>query len=226
MNNTDNLILHVKNCLKNTELLSSKLTNEILEMYGMSGYKTRHLYNNLCNNSDIKLLEIGTFKGSTTCSLIYKNNILGFCVDDFSQFTNGEDNVKNIFLENFNKFKGSNNIKFIAKDCWLLNNKDFLNTKFNLYIFDGHHSKKCHFKAINLFLDYMEDIFIYIVDDWNYMDVRVGTKAAIKLNNLKILYKKEIFTTENNKHPKWDRFPFAGKKSEFHNGLVIYVLKK
>ena len=100
MNNTDNLILHVKNCLKNTELLSSKLTNEILEMYGMSGYKTRHLYNNLCNNSDIKLLEIGTFKGSTTCSLIYKNNILGFCVDDFSQFTNGEDNVKNIFLEN------------------------------------------------------------------------------------------------------------------------------
>ena len=33
----------------------------------------------------------------------------------------------------------------------------------------------------------MEDIFIYIVDDWNYMDVRVGTKAAIKLNNLKIL---------------------------------------
>ena len=71
--NKTSVINHIENSIN----YISKLNDDILNIHGMSGVKTRHFYNNLCSIDNIKLLEIGVWTGSTTCSLMYKNNISG-----------------------------------------------------------------------------------------------------------------------------------------------------
>ena len=217
-------IEHIENCFKKAEKYESKLSKEILEMDGMSGKKTRHLYNNLCNMDDVRYLEIGTWKGSTLSSAIYNNNITCVAIDNFSEFL--VDDIKKIFLSNLKKYKGNNNnIQFIEKNCWTVDITKI--GKFNIYMYDGNHDEESHFKALNYYLSCLDKSFIYIVDDWNWEKVRNGTLNSIEKNNLKIIYKKEIFT--NNKvHPPDG--PGSGDRSRqngnWHNGISVFILEK
>jgi hypothetical protein len=62
-------------------------------------------------------------------------------------------------------------------------------------------------------IEVCDDIFIFIVDDWNWLQVAHGTKKCISELNLKIIFEKEIFTTGEDPNDYW-------------NGLGIYVLEK
>jgi hypothetical protein len=98
-----------KACKKN-----SKITQEILDMDGMSGKMTRHFYNNILNFQDARYLEIGTWKGSSVCSAMYGNNAKVCCIDNWSQF--GCPKIE--FLMNIEKFKGVNEVSYIEQDCF------------------------------------------------------------------------------------------------------------
>lgn len=208
-------INHIKSSLINAENLNSKINEYILNMEGASGIKTRHFYNNLCSMEDSRYLEIGTWKGSSVCSAMCNNNASIVCIDNFSQFGS----PKSEFLINFNQFIGNNNALFIENDCY---NVDISSLpKFNIYMFDGDHSYSSQFNALTHYYHAMDDIFIYIVDDWNWSDVRNGTNDAIKHLNLDILYKKEIRLTFDNSHT-----PSDIAQSSWWNGIFISVLKK
>jgi hypothetical protein len=56
-------------------------------------------------------------------------------------------------------------------------------------------------------------MFIFIVDDWNWKDVRDGTRASFQALNLKVLYEKEIFTQDQVKETWW-------------NGIYVAILHK
>jgi len=164
---------------------------------------------------DTRYLEIGTWMGSSVCSALYNNNIICVCIDDFSRMKRKRcrfTNAKERFLINFNKFKGNNNAKFIESNCWKVNVSEL--EKFNIYLYDGDHSKDSHYQAINYFLGCLDNVFIYLVDDWNDDEVRKGTLESIENNKLIIKYKKEIFTKSNS------------NKNDWHNGICIFVLTK
>ncbi len=209
---TNYLLDNILVSLKKTDNYESKITDEILEMEGMSGKKTRHFYNNICSMNGARYLEIGTWKGSSLCSAMCNNNMTCVAIDNFHQYGG----PKEEFMANFNKFKGLNNATFIEKSCWDVN----VNTigPFNIYMYDGSHRAECHFKALNHYLDCLDNEFIYLVDDWNWKDVRRGTMKAIKDNNLTVLYKKEI---RCNDHPGIQK-----SKNDWHNGIAIFILKK
>jgi hypothetical protein len=67
----------------------------------------------------------------------------------------------------------------------------------------------------------MEDLFIYIVDDWNDEPVRKGTFDAIRDLNLENVWNHEIRLTNNNKHTPPDI-----AESTWWNGVYICILKK
>ncbi len=74
----NNLIEHVELSIQNAIDNISKINNDVINVEGMTGIKTRHLYNNICsykksNNEKLKYLEIGTWKGSSLISALYKN---------------------------------------------------------------------------------------------------------------------------------------------------------
>jgi hypothetical protein len=215
------LIEHVKESFHKAEAYISKLDNYILSMDGMSGKKTRHLYNNIASMPDSKYLEIGTWKGSTVCSALCNNSIYCVAIDNWTEFGGPKDE----FMNNFNRYRGDSNATFIEADCWSLGTKDFdISKKFNIYMYDGNHDENAHFRALSHFQPLLEDEFIYIVDDWNWDYVNRGTLEAINRNHFDILYKHELFT--NNKvHPEWGVPGGAGKDGDWHNGICVFVLK-
>lgn len=193
----------------------SKINNDIIKLDGMTGTKTRHFYNNLLNFADARYLEVGTWKGSSVCSAMFGNNATVLCIDNWSEFGG----PKNEFINNFEKFKGRNNATFIEKNCFYVDTSNL--SKFNIYLYDGNHSAISHYLALNHYFKCLDDIFIFIVDDWNWPDVRKGTKDSIDQLNLTILYEKEIRLTNDDTHTPQ---PLASET--WWNGLYVAILQK
>ncbi len=205
----------IQRSFKNAELGISKITEDIVRMEGMTGTKTRHFYNNLLNTEDARYLEIGTWKGSSVCAGMCGNKAKVVCVDNWSEF-NGP---KEEFLTNFFKFKGQNDAIFIESDCYKIDVRTL--PKFNIYLYDGNHTNESHYKALLHFYDCLDDVFIFIVDDWNWEDVRSGTMNSIEKLGLKVLYEREIRLTWDNSHsPR----PLADRT--WWNGIYVAILQK
>jgi hypothetical protein len=206
---------HLEKAFENAENGVSKITEDIIQMGGMTGTKTRHFYNQLLQMRDARYLEIGTWKGSSVCSVMCGNKGKVVCIDNWSEFGG----PKAEFLENFEKFKGENDANFIENDCFQVLVSDL--PKFNIYMYDGNHSNESHFKALMHFYECLDDIFIFIVDDWNWQDVRDGTQKSIEQLNLKVCYEKEIRLTFDNSHT-----PEALAKETWWNGIYVAILQK
>ena len=213
---------HIEDSFIKADSKQSKNCDGIFSIYGHSGVKTRCFYNNMGELPNMRYLEIGVLHGSSTCSMLYKNSIDCLAIDNFSEF----EGSFNDFKANIEKYSGDNNINFICQDCWSVDARTL--GKFNVYLFDGPHEEEDHYRALHNYNACLDDVFIYIVDDWNWTQVRSGTHNAIKNNNLRIAFKKEIKTTTDNTQPEWDEFvwPRAGPTSDWHNGICVFVLIK
>ena len=77
---------HIEISIANAANLQSKITNELLQIEGMTGKMTKHFYNNLLELDEAKYLEIGCYKGSSTCSALYKNKAEFVCIDNWHDF--------------------------------------------------------------------------------------------------------------------------------------------
>lgn len=197
---------------ENAENGISNIDENLKSMDGMSGTKTRHFYNNLLTIEGSRYLEIGTWKGSSVCSAMCCNSGLVVCVDNWSEFGG----PKSEFLENFERYKGNNDAKYIESDCFQLDVSTI--GKFNIYMYDGNHTYDSHYKSLSYFIDAMDDEFILIVDDWNWDDVQRATIDSIKDLNLNVLWNKEIKlnnegTTTHDKDGWW-------------NGISVFLIKK
>jgi hypothetical protein len=212
---------HIDRSISNARKYQSKISNEILEMDGMTGKCTRHFYNNLLDLSDARYLEIGTWMGSSVCSAMYGNKAKVVCVDNWAEF----DGQKDDFLRNFEKFKGENDATFIEKDCFKIDVSEL--PKFNIYLYDGNHTTESHRKALTHFVDCLDDIFIYVVDDWyqygglypawdGYIFARAGTFDGAVEANLELI-------------DQWQIEPSTFGKScaeDWWNGCYVAIFKK
>lgn len=208
-------IEHLNKCIDNAENGISKLNDDILSMDGMTGKKTRHFYNNLLSLDDSRYLEIGTWKGSSVCSAMFENNANVLCIDTWEGFGGPFDE----FQQNFMKCKGINNAGFIRNSCWNIDVSKI--GPFNIYMFDGEHTYDDHYKSLPHYLNCLDDVFIFIVDDWNIDTVRVATNTAIKDFKLQTLWEKEIRLTFDNSHT-----PHDIATESWWNGIYICVLQK
>ena len=214
--------VHIEKCFILADSKKSKLHQDVFNIYGHSGVKTRCFYNNMGELPAMRYLEIGVLHGSSTCSMLFNNRIDCVSIDNFSEF----EGTGNEFHNNLEKYRGENNVRFINQDCWSIDPSSL--GKFNVYLYDGPHEETDHYKALHHYKSCLDDVFIYIIDDWNWPQVREGTLKAIKDNNLKGGFKKELKTTTDDTQPYWDdnAWPCAGPKSDWHNGICIFVLVK
>lgn len=212
-----NYIEHLEACFNRAEAKQSKLTQEVHEIQGMTGEKTRHLYNNLLSMKDIRYLEIGTWCGSSSCSAMYKNSADVVLIDNFSGFGSPREQC----MANIEKLKGINRVTFIDADCFSIDISQF-KLRFNVFLADGDHSEESHFKYINYYLPVLEDVFILVVDDWNWLPVREGTYRGIETNNLNVLWKKEIRLTQDNAYT----YSQEEASTTYWNGVSAFLLKK
>jgi hypothetical protein len=207
---------HIDNAFENAENGVSKITEHILTMEGMSGRKTRHFYNNLLNIEDARYLEIGVWKGSSVCSAMCENKATVVAIDNWSEFCG----PKGEFLQNFTRYIGQNSAYFIENDCFKVDITQL--PQFNIYMYDGEHSAGSHYKALVHYYECLDDMFIFIVDDWNWPQVRSATLDSFKNLNLSVLYEREIRTTNDDTHS----IIGSPEQLDWHNGIYVAILKK
>lgn len=233
----DNIVLLIDNCITNAFLRKSNCNQNILNIDGMCGIITRHLYNNICsiynknsksskeigdlqNNtststSTYSYLEIGCWKGASTIASLYENDLNATVIDNWSEFGG----CKFDFVKNISKYlhenKQQNSIQIINQDCFHLKQDTiFYYSPYTIFLYDGPHQETDHFKSIVNFWKYLDDTCIIIIDDWNWIDVRNGTYRGLNSVKANILYKWELFEpTNENKNGLW-------------NGCCIFLIRK
>lgn len=213
--NPDSLIAHIENCYQKVEDGVTKLPQQAFDMEGMTGRKTRMFYNLLCEGAEpINYLEIGVWKGSSTAASLYGNpNVTSFLCDDWSEFMGSFKEFCDAagFAINWEK------TEILEGDFKLL---DFSTLPpIHIYLYDGPHGLKDHKHAITLLKNTFAKYCILLVDDWNWIDVRNGTALGFeKSPELKVLYKKEIFSTTYTEKP--------GDDQGYWNGMGIFLIEK
>jgi hypothetical protein len=207
---------HICKAVADADECKSKLPAEVLDIEGMSGRKTRHLYNNICDLPNAKYLEVGTYKGSSFVSAFYRNMLDCYCIDNWSQFGGKKD-----FENNINMFSRHvlRSIKVVDQDCWTVQ-KDDLVGPIDIFLYDGAHTYEDHKKAITHFAPFLSKISIIMVDDWmcDWADVKKGTMDGIQESGLEILFQYNIgLSIPHEYHQDGDTF---------WNGCGILLCKK
>lgn len=212
----EKLIKHVNNSFENVENNISKLPEEILNIEGMSGTKTRHLYNNICSLSDANYLEVGTWKGSSFISSLYRNSVNAIAIDNWAEF-NGP---KQEFIENVNRFIDYK-YNFIEKDSFEITQDDIFDIykSVDIYLYDGCHEYESHKKAITHFSKFLSKFSIIMIDDWRpdgvWEKVQRGTYDGLKESDLIVHHFVERITHQE-----------INGKSEYWNGIGVFVCEK
>ncbi len=198
----------------------SGMQAELLAMHGMSGQRYRIWINAIVRDvPNPRYLEIGSWAGSTLCSAIFGNQVRAVAIDNWSQF-NGP---ASYFFRNLGRFIGKAEVSVLTSDFRDVR-YDALG-KHNVYLFDGPHSAQDHYDGLALTLPALDDQFVFIVDDWNWDDVREGTWRAIKGLGLKTKLAVELRTTSDNRH-SGEAGLKVNQNSEWHNGYLVAVLSR
>jgi hypothetical protein len=196
----------------------TRLPPAIFDIDGMSGRKYRSLINDaMATLPDARYLEIGSWAGSTACSAMYGNPLTITCIDNWSEFGG----PKQAFVDNVEMARGpAANFRLIESDFRQVDYRGI--GRFNTFLFDGPHSERDHYDGITLVQPALEDLFILIVDDWNWPSVRVGTLRGLADQKIDQLFTIEIRTTQDNTHPT----RAIRKHSDWHNGYCLCVCRK
>jgi hypothetical protein len=179
---------------------------------GMSGQSFRLVLNNLLNSCD-SYLEIGTWKGSTACTALDGNEISAWLVDDWSEFGGPASDA----IRNISSFLGiSTRLTIVSQDFNKVDYKNLIDQPIDIYLFDGPHAQQDHENGAEIINQLQFETLVYIVDDWNWEDVRKGTLSGLELLDAKVVYKLEIFPGSKK------RFQY----SRWHNGYCFFILEK
>jgi hypothetical protein len=178
-------------------------------MEGMSSPKVRRLLNGLVND-DSRYLEVGVWKGSTFISALTNHKPQFSCaIDDFSEFEGTEE----AFRENCRRHLGYEpnliNADFSGVDITSHGLRDI-----DVYFYDGCHSNQCQTLALTHFLPALAREFIFVVDDWNWEGVRIGTLHGVDLAGLTVV---EEYTLPAR---------FNGDTEQCWNGIWVARLQK
>lgn len=197
--------------------MNHKLPDWIRYMDGMSGKKYRYFINNLvAATPDARYLEIGSHAGSTACSALYGNKLRATCIDNWSEFGGPKDQ----FMSNIDQVLTDDiDFQFIEKDFRAVDYGSI--GKYNIYMFDGPHLQQDQYDGIDLVKDALDDLYVLIVDDYNWSIIRNGTEAALDHVGHKVIAQIEVLTYIGDGHPV-----ISHQYSDWHDGYLIALVSK
>lgn len=232
---THPLVKHVIQSFNKANTFKTKITREIAALDGMSGLKTRILYNEICSLPDTVYLEVGSWKGSTMCAAGFNNpDTKLYCIENWSMWGGPKDIFENtmkrfnlnptVFEEDFTHFDPSK-----------------IPEKITVYLYDGDHTYSAQRLAITKMWDSLADEAIIMIDDWNNeMEIKQATLDGLNEVGAEIIEKFEVqYAVEPTHpwyHPDWCIITENGQKAvhtpnpvahhEFWNGIGVFVVRK
>lgn len=188
MNNTEKII----NAISLAKQEKSKLTQDVLNVDGMSSKKFRHLLNNLVDTKT-RYLDIGTWKGSTVISALYGNNPEFYItIDDWSCHGDYTPDFYSYFRTILKQEPN-----FLNQDSFTVDLNKHNIKNINLYLYDGGHHWEQQYESINYYYEGLADEFIFIVDDYNEKKIQSATQWILKERNINIDYEQYLTGSKN-----------------------------
>lgn len=219
------LVKHIDESIEWGRLEVSKLTQDILDIHGITSNKVKCFLNNICNIDNATYLELGVFRGATFCSAIYGNDIYSIAVDNFmspnltprgvshkisNYYRHNIDIIpQEEFLNNVKRFGDVDKISVYKTDYQMFDFSPLSNV--DIIFYDGETKFHDQYTALKNMLPIFSDETILIMDDWNWKNGALD--QFIQDNNLFILHSKELFTSGED-------------PDDFWNGLGIFLIGK
>jgi hypothetical protein len=217
------LIKHIDDSIHWGEREVSKLTQDILNIHGITSNKVRSFLNNICSIGG-NFLEIGVFRGATFCSSIYGNDIHAIGIDNFaspnltpmgvsqrlaSYLKQGLDiPPQEDFLNNVKRFGNPEKLDVYKTDYTTFDYTQL--PKLNIIFYDGDTRFHDQYVVLKKLVPLFSDQTILIMDDWNWNSGAL--ERVIEEDGLYITHKREIFTSGEN-------------MDDFWNGLGIFLIE-
>jgi len=217
------LIKHIDDSIHWGEREVSKLTQDILNIHGITSNKVRSFLNNICSIGG-NFLEIGVFRGATFCSSIYGNDIHAIGIDNFaspnltpmgvsqrlaSYLKQGLDiPPQEDFLNNVKRFGNPEKLDVYKTDYTTFDYTQL--PKLNIIFYDGDTRFHDQYVVLKKLVPLFSDQTILIMDDWNWNSGAL--ERVIEEEGLYITHKREIFTSGEN-------------MDDFWNGLGIFLIE-
>ena len=201
----DLLLQHVDASIAHADRHESKLDRAAFQPRGFTSAKVRHLLNNLGSLDGLDHLEVGVHQGATFVATNYRNALASTtAVDNWSEFA--EDGARDAFMLGCSTLLRPGSYRFFEQDCFTVTPAQ-LDRPINFYMYDGEHSHESQRRALTHFYPMLDDVFIFVVDDYGWAQAKSGTEQAIAELGLRTLYQREL-------------------AEGWWNGLFVSVLKK
>ena len=183
----------------------------------MSGRKFRLFLNGLVKTvEDARYLETGVFQGATFCSAIRNNRVDATAIDNWSEYGGPANAFYRHLAEYWDR---SSSVTVLNQD---FRRVDYAHIgTFNIHLFDGPHQYQDQYDGARIVHDALDEVAIFIVDDWNWEQVRRGTYRGLADAGVRVDYSIEVRTTLDDSFP-----PVHSTRSDWHNGVFMGVIVK
>lgn len=196
----------------------SGMTDLAWSVPALASLKGRHILNNLGAISE-RYLECGNHKGGTFVSVLCNNKLISATgIDSFaSDEPYHNDQAEPQFLENV-KLLLQLETNFYFHKCDVFN-ADLSSVEKNIdfYFYDASHGRADQKNALIYYKPILAEEFIYVCDDWEFGEVKMGTLEGINEGGYDILFERELLnpskTEEHQNNWMW-------------RGYAVYLLRK
>lgn len=204
------MIQHVKKSMEHAWLGFSHILESIQrQIEGRSNTRIRHLLSNLCSIPNTRYLEIGTWKGGTFIAALCNNQET---IDYAVGIDNWSDGGREDFERNCTTFlpRTRYNYEFYSEDCFAIDPNRIIKMPINVFFYSGDRSIGAQEKAFTYYNDVLDDVFIAVIDGWNFESVRSGTINAMNKLDYEVLFEVAL----------------PGHKVLWWEGLYVAVIRK
>jgi hypothetical protein len=149
--------------------------DEVLSVPGYSSGLIRRELNRACRGRKARILEVGSWHGSTAVAMCFANDVEYIdCVDNFSEFGGTAESLR----ETCRRFAVPATVHDV--DLWSIGLNQFAGRTFNVYLYDGPHDEEHHARELEHMLPHLEHEFLYMVDDFSWPRVRTGCISGLR----------------------------------------------
>lgn len=177
---------------------------------GLTSSRVKKFLNTISNDRK-NYLEVGSAMGATAVAVL-DNGIPVTCVDNWEEDIQPQDGAFDLPNNTFSEFKNNTsqykNLKIVNANLFDAE----LEEKYDMFFYDGPHSKQETSQAIQHYSQYFDRECIIVLDDANWTDVVMGALEGINKTQFNLVYQKMILNNIEDSTKWW-------------NGLFVMVVQ-
>lgn len=208
------LTKHTDDCIKRALKGEAYCEPSVYDIKGFATPTQRRLISLLCHGIE-SYLEVGLYFGATFCAAVSNNPLMkvtGF--EDWSQ-PFGENDVENKFHESAHLHVNPQCCQIVFDDFFNPIKPELDFAPFDFFYYDGSHTRDAQMRALPFAFEWMAKHFLFMVDDFDWKDVSIGTMAGFQMLGTKVAIEKSWLLSDRRPDgPTW------------HNGVSLFACSK